>query len=268
MKSRGQIETFRALCGSLGISLSDGNPVSQRFQAAERLATTTAPTEKVTLDQLRLMGEFRELAPCLQHFNERLKERDHLYRLSHHDTFSSEFLELRAALKVEQAGYRAIFDEPDVTVRVDGDVVGLACKRLTSIKTLPARISEARDQISTARKDGRVSMGMVVIDISDLREFKIAPEYTSTADAQKAISASVDQRSAEAQRKIPTKLAGVPGGTVLFTTIYSCLIKRDPKLPGTAYHCEHEFFFSRKQDSPSIKVLEQAIISSGNRPVE
>jgi hypothetical protein len=266
-KIKEQVQNFRRLCVELGICVTDGNAVAQRLQAAEQFCSATSAFQEKDADFLRLVGEFLFLAPCVEKLKDQLKGKDHLSILIRHDTYASKVLELRAAFMVELVGYRALLGEPDVVVDVAGETVGLACKKLTSIEKLPARVSEGRDQIIKSGKTG-----IVVMDIADIPEYPSAPIYRSEQEAFEGLALSTAQRSEAVRRKIPQKLAGTAAGSVLFINDQYCGVIRSLDHQKRIRQCvpfasTHMFFNSRTTRSKPIETLENAIIPLGsNRP--
>lgn len=261
-KIKEYVNRFPALCKEMGIHLGKGNAVDMRFHAAKQFCATESHLKDEDNGLLVLVSEFRSLFPCLESFKEQLKQEDHLYRLIHRKTFSHKFLELRTAYFVKQVGFDSKLGEPDVIAKVAGESVGLACKSVCSVDTIPAQISDGRDQIIKAKMPG-----IVVIDISNIQEFSLKPHYHRREEMFEELKQNTHRISEEAQRKIPRKLASTEAQSVLFINSHSTGIVSSADHVKKTFNClpyyaSYLFFFSKNTRHPALATLENAIIGS------
>ena len=71
-------------------------------------------------------------------------------------------LHLYIAAVLIASGIRVEFEEPDLLAHIEGRIIGVAAKRITSLKQFEKRISEGEVQLSKAKK-----RGIVWIEITD-----------------------------------------------------------------------------------------------------
>ena len=135
-------------------------------------------------------------------------------------------LEVYSILKLHALD--VFLDEPDVVVQIEGENVGVACKKLYSEANVGKVVSEAVHQIERAGE-----FGIVAINLDDT----FPPDVILNGESLKAISATLSQRNDQFMaRHQHTLQRYLPSGRSLSALVSSAVIADVPRTKRRFYN--------------------------------
>jgi len=158
-----QIREFQDICASLHFRLGIENVLDERLSAADAFVNASPKSNLANPSIIFKTGEFLLLFDCLKAFKDVVAKSVYHSKIIKKDYYDSVMAEFVAAQLCQEARVEFSFAEPDITLKIDGENLSIACKRIRSTRKLDERIHEGREQIRRAGHPG-----IIFLDVSEL----------------------------------------------------------------------------------------------------